>query len=118
MVLAVFLELEEAEVLEAGRGAVGLESTRVMRQYPARQVGQAGAANGRGRAGEVRVDDVVGEADALEDLSAVVGVQGGDAHLGHDFEQALFGGMHELRFGFSQIEPAQAAALDERTHAG
>ena len=36
-----------------------------------------------------RLDDLVGESDGLEDLRALVGLQRGDAHLGHHLEHAL-----------------------------
>ena len=40
-------------------------------------------------AGEVLVDEGVGEADRVEDLRAAIGLVGRDAHLGHDLEHAL-----------------------------
>ena len=41
------------------------------------------------RAGEVAVDELLGEPDGLEDLRAGVGGHGGDAHLGHHLQHAL-----------------------------
>ena len=35
------------------------------------------------------VDQVLVEADRLEDLRAAIGADGRDAHLGHDLQQAL-----------------------------
>ena len=40
-------------------------------------------------AGEVAVDELLGEADGLEDLGAGVGRHRRDAHLAHDLEDAL-----------------------------
>ena len=40
-------------------------------------------------AAEAALDDVVGNAERLEDLPALVGLQRRDAHLGHDLAQAL-----------------------------
>ncbi len=41
------------------------------------------------RAGEVLGDEVLGQADRLEDLGTGVGRDGGDAHLGHHLQDAL-----------------------------
>ena len=43
----------------------------------------------RGGAGEILVDEVAGQADSVEDLGAAIGLVGGDAHLGHDLQNAL-----------------------------
>jgi hypothetical protein len=50
---------------------------------------EADAADPRRRAGEVRLDELGRQADRLEDLGAVVGVDRRDAHLGDRLEQAL-----------------------------
>src|SRR5918992_271584 len=47
---------------------------------------------GRG-AGEAAVDDLLVQADDLEDLRPPVGVEDRDAHLGHDLEHALLQGV-------------------------
>mmetsp|Transcript_21078 Transcript_21078/g.39507 ORF Transcript_21078/g.39507 Transcript_21078/m.39507 type:complete len:1048 (-) Transcript_21078:533-3676(-) len=46
-----------------------------------------------GRSREATVDDLLAEPDSLEDLGALVGLQGGDAHLTHDLQQALGRGL-------------------------
>ena len=55
------------------------------------------------RPGESELDDLVGEAERFENLCALVGRQGRDAHLGHDLEHpfgdALPIGFDELRVG-------------------
>ena len=42
---------------------------------------QTDAAHTADRAGEVLVDDILGDADRLKDLAALVALDGGDAHL-------------------------------------
>ena len=49
----------------------------------------ADAAHARGRPGEVLVDEVLGEPHRLEDLGAVVALDGADPHLGDHLHQAL-----------------------------
>ena len=49
----------------------------------------ADAAERAGGAGEVLVDEVLGEPDGLEDLRHRVRADGADAHLAHDLEHAL-----------------------------
>ena len=53
----------------------------------------ADAADARGRAREVLVDEVAREADGLEYLRAVVALDRRDAHLGHDLDHALGDGL-------------------------
>ena len=48
------------------------------------------------RAGEVLVDQLVAEADGLEDLRAGVAGDGADAHLAHHLQHALAGGLDVL----------------------
>ena len=50
---------------------------------------EADALDLRGRAGEELVDDLAIEPDGLEDLGAVIGLHGGDAHLRHRLENAF-----------------------------
>ena len=40
------------------------------------------------RAGEVRIDELRSKADSLEDLRRMVALHRGDAHLGHDGDDA------------------------------
>ena len=49
---------------------------------------EADAAHTAHRAGEILVDDVFGDADGLEDLAALVALDGGDAHLGGNLHDA------------------------------
>ena len=53
----------------------------------------ADAGQARRRPGEVLVDDVLVEADRLEDLRAAVALDGGDPHLGDDLHHALVEGL-------------------------
>ena len=50
---------------------------------------QADAADARRRPGEILVDDVLVQADGLEDLGAAVALDRRDAHLGHHLDHAL-----------------------------
>ena len=54
-----------------------------------RDLGQAHALDARMRAGEVFVDEVLAQADGVENLRAAIGLIGRDAHLGHHLEQAF-----------------------------
>ena len=67
---------------------------------------------------EAAVDDVVVDADRLEDLGPLVALQGGDAHLAHHLEHALgdplaIGGDDRLVGPFG-LENAVFARLVER----
>ncbi len=54
-----------------------------------RDFGQADALDARVRAGEIFVDEVLAQADGVENLRAAIGLIGRDAHLGHHLEQAF-----------------------------
>ena len=54
---------------------------------------QADAADGRALGTEVLAQQAFVQADALEDLGAAVGADGGNTHLGHDLQQAFFHGV-------------------------
>jgi len=78
-----------------GEGAVG---GRDARRGVRRRVAQghllgedveSDSPEGGGGAREVLLDQLVGEAECLEDLGAAVRHHGGDAHLGHHLEDAL-----------------------------
>ncbi len=98
----------EAEVTVVGQLAFGREGAGVARQRFLGDVGETEALDLRIRAGEGIGDHVGVNADGLEHLCAAVAGQRGDAHLGHDLEQALFervavvltrrGGIGDLEF--------------------
>src|SRR6185437_14376958 len=78
------------------RMAVGLarrKSRAVTHQHLLRDRLHADAADARGGPGEVLIDDVRSQADRLEHLGAVIALDGGNAHLGHDFDHALGRGL-------------------------
>ena len=85
-VLAV---MEEAGVRqEFGRGSLII----CLRMEPHRVPGdglQADAAYARAVRAEILAEQSFIQADALEDPGAPVGADGGNAHLGHDLQQAL-----------------------------
>ena len=57
---------------------------------------EADAAEPAHGAGEVLVDQLLGQTDGLEDLGAGVGRHRRDPHLGHDLEHALAAGLDEV----------------------
>ncbi len=69
---------------------------------------ESGAADLGGGAVEVPGDEGLFEADGLEDLGAAVGGDGGDAHLGHDLQDALAQGVDQVADGLFGVD-----ALDE-----
>ena len=74
--------------------------------------GDVGAFDAGGRAGEVLVDDLLLEADALEDLGAEVALDGRDADLGGDLDDALGGGLHVVLAGGVVVDADQQALFD------
>ena len=74
---------------------------------------EADAAELRRRAGEVAVDELVGQADRLEDLGAAVGRDGRDAHLGHHLEDALAERLDEVPDRLLGREVRDDALADE-----
>ncbi len=70
-----------------GEGGAG-EGQSVLRQRIGRQALKADAADARGRACKAGVHHGLGQAECLEDLSALVRRDRGDAHLGHHLEHA------------------------------
>mmetsp|Transcript_100539 Transcript_100539/g.288012 ORF Transcript_100539/g.288012 Transcript_100539/m.288012 type:complete len:1151 (+) Transcript_100539:506-3958(+) len=94
----VEVRLAAVTVVEVAR--VGQERNlggrvRVGRVVEAANVGvktlEVAALNAASRAGKATVDHLVGETDGLEDLGALVRLEGRDTHLGHDLEDALGG---------------------------
>ena len=79
---------------------------RCRRQGLARRCSQPDAADPRGGAGEVPVDEIAIQADGLENLRAVVDCDGRDAHLGHHLQEAL---LHRLDVVIDKVlDPASA----------
>ena len=66
---------------------------------------------GRGP-GEVLVDDRLLQADGLEDLRAVVGLDRGDAHLGHGLQDALAQGLEQVLLGLFAVDRRIDQAVD------
>src|SRR5690606_464620 len=65
------------------------EAERVTAQHLLLEHVEADALQAAHGAGEATVDDLVVDADGLEDLRALIGLQRRDAHLRHDLEHAL-----------------------------
>src|SRR5262249_42753327 len=70
---------------------------------PQRLIGnliEARAADRRDGPREILVEELGVEADRIEDLRAAIGLEGADAHLGHDLQQAL---RDRLDIGFMRL---------------
>ena len=72
---------------------------------------EADATDAADRAGEVLVDEVVPEADRLEDLRTRVTGHGADAHLAHHLQHTLAGGLDVLLHGLLRVHPAEAVQV-------
>ena len=78
--------------------------------------GEIGPLNTARGAAEALIDHAGGEAHGFKDLGALIGLKGGDAHLGHDLQNALgralaIGGHHvvvalDMRCVIQQAVPA------------
>ena len=73
----------------------------------------ADAADARGGPGEVLVDEILREAHRLEDLRAVVALDGADPHLGDHLHQALD---HRLQVFLLRVGAGHHALLDLVVH--
>ena len=77
-------ELLEAAAVDGGVGGQlhGVEGGVVALGHGGGDVRKADAAHAADGVGEVAVDDILVDAHRLEDLGALIGLDGGDAHLG------------------------------------
>ncbi len=75
-------------------------------------LGQADAADARRGVGEVLVDEGLVEADGFEDLRAAIGLDRGDAHLGHHLHETLVHGLDEITHRRLVQRLVALAALD------
>src|SRR6185437_5856626 len=73
---------------------------------------EAHAFDAGGGAGEAFIDDTAVKADDLEDLSSLVGLQGGDAHLGEYLEQAFANGFGIVLFELFGVQFRFEAAAE------
>ena len=91
--------------------AVG-EGVRVAHGSFARDHVDAHPADARGGPGEIFVDKFMAQADGLKNLRAAVALDGGDAHLGDDFDHALDHRLGVIVGGFVVVDPGQQALAD------
>ena len=77
---------------------------------------QADASHPGGRPGKVLVNQILVQADGLENLSAAVALHGRYAHFGHYLEQALFVGFDVIFDGVVGIGAVQFAAFRQILH--
>ena len=68
------------------------------------------------RAGEVLVHEVLAEAEGFEGLGTRVGGHGGDAHLGHDLQDALAEALDQVVDAVLRGDPHDVAGGDELFH--
>ena len=108
-----------APLVLAARGQLGLElrlalgeRRGVAHEHFARDHVEADAADARGGAGEVFVDDVLAQAHGFEHLRAVITLHGGDAHLGHHLHHALDRGLREVLAGELVLDARQHLVAD------
>ncbi len=96
--LAVFPPLPVPALVEGldGAGAVGVGLSVADRGFLGDLL-EADAADSSRRAGEVGVDEGIREPEGLEYLGALVGLDGGNPHLGHGLDDALVGRLDEVR---------------------
>ncbi len=73
----------------------------------------ADAAEQRGGAGEVLVDELLAESDRLEGLGAGVGADDGDAHLRHDLQHTLAERLDQVLLGLLGRQALDHAAEHE-----
>ena len=87
-------ELLEAAAVDGGVGGQlhGVEGGVVALGHGGGDVRKADAAHAADGVGEVAVDDVLVDAHRLEDLGALIGLDGGDAHLGGNAHHAAQNG--------------------------
>ena len=115
VVLAALAEADEARAVEL--------CTRRHRRPPRggqRVLGQGGeaeAADDGGGTGQAGVDDLVGQAERLEDLGAAVAVDGGDAHLGGDLEDAVLQRRPQAVLGLGRVGLAELVGVGQQRHA-
>ena len=87
------------------------EGQRVPGRDVGGDVGEVDSAGGTGQPGEVFAEDLLVDADGLEQLGAGVGGQRRDAHLGHHFQHALAGGLDVVLQRRLAVEALEAAAV-------
>ncbi len=66
------------------------------RQHTLRDLGQADAVEMRSGSVKKPIDDLAPQADDLENLRAAIGIDGADAHLRHDLQQAVLDGVEVI----------------------
>src|SRR5262249_46925472 len=97
MVLAILAELVVAANVEgvAIERALGKGPLVALLDFVGNDV-EADAGDARRGPGEVLADNLLAQADGLEDLGAAIALGGGNAHLGHDLGDALGDGLDVL----------------------
>ncbi len=65
------------------------------------------AADRGGNPGEAFVDDMLRDADGVEEMRAAITVDDADAHLRHDLGQAQFERMQQVLFALLRVEVAR-----------
>ena len=113
----VMLAVGPPLVLAAGRQCLAgqrplREGGLVAHQHLAGHDVQADAADARCGPGEMLVNDVLADANSLEELGTVIALHGRHAHLGHDLDHALGGGLGEVPAGRLVVDSRQQSVAD------
>ena len=58
------------------------------------------------------IDDILPQTERFEDLRAAIALDRGDAHLGHDLDHALRGGLHEIRARLLVVDSGEQPFAD------
>ena len=74
-------------------------------------LGPADAAKTCGSAGQTFVDDLIGQANGLEELCAMIAVERRNAHLGHDLAQTFVDGIDIIALRNIRVERLAGALL-------
>ncbi len=117
MTLAVATDLVEAAAGQQRCGVLtGCEGRLPAQTGLRRQRLQADAADARGGAVEVALDQIGSQSNGLEDLRPAVAAQRRDAHLRHDLAQALVQGADVVFDCLDHADAANLAVQRERRH--
>ncbi len=73
---------------------------------------EVNSADPRGGAGEIGIDHAAVQSDGFKNLCAAIAVQGGDTHLGHDFEQSLVDGFDKILGGIFPFNAGEQFLFD------
>ena len=103
--------LVDAPGVELGRTLARGIGRLVPRQHVLGHTGKGDAAHDAGRAHEGHVEQILADADCLENLRAAVAVQCADAHFAHDLEQSFVEGLDKVVVRLRLVEEVDAPSF-------